>query len=264
MLFRDEPWPDGTPSWVDLMAPDKGKAVTFYSALLGWEVRAGTAETGYYGMATIAGRPVAGLGEIPAAQADAAPGWTTYLAVSDVDKVVAAVVEAGGGVHAPPMDVLDEGRMALVADPTGAMFGLWQAGKHAGTQVLAAPGAVAWNECMTTDFEAAKAFYSGVFGYGFDDMSAPGFQYGVLTVAGEVVGGLGGLPGGGPSHWGTYFSVEDADAAAAKVIELGGAVLNPPSDSPHGKVTVVADDQGSEFRLIAPNEQSGRPEGWGA
>ncbi|WP_410668704.1 VOC family protein [Amycolatopsis sp. cmx-4-68] len=265
MLFRDEAWPDGTPSWVDLMVPDQAKAVAFYSGLFGWDVQTGGEETGFYGMAMLRGRPVAGIGQTPPGQEMPAV-WTTYLSVSDVDKLAAAITEAGGQIVMPVMEVMKEGRMAVAADPAGAVFGLWEPGHHTGTQVTAAPGTLAWNECMSRDFPAAKAFYEQVFGYGFQDLSNDDFTYAVLLVDGRPVGGLGGLPASVPaevpSNWSTYFAVADADASAAKAVELGGQALDQPSDSPYGRQVRIADDQGVTFLVIAPNEQSGKPEGW--
>ncbi|MFJ7210185.1 VOC family protein [Amycolatopsis sp. NPDC098790] len=265
MLFRDERWPDGTPSWVDLMVPDQAKAVAFYSGLFGWDVRTGGDETGFYGMAELSGRPVAGIGQIPPGQ-NVPPVWTTYLSVSDVDKTVASITEAGGRIVMPMMEVLKEGRMAVAADPAGAVFGLWEPGHHLGTQVTAAPGTPAWNECMSRDYPAAKAFYEQVFGFGFEDLSNEEFTYAVLLIDGRPVGGLGALPESVPaevpSNWSTYFSVADADASAARVTELGGRVLDQPFDSPYGRQVRVLDDQGVAFLVIAPNERSGKPEGW--
>ncbi|MEV6829756.1 VOC family protein [Amycolatopsis sp. NPDC051102] len=265
MVFREERWPDGTPSWVDLMVPDQAKAVAFYSGLLGWDVQRGGEETGFYGMAELRGRPVAGIGQTPPGQ-DIPAVWTTYLAVSDVDRTVTAITEAGGQVVMPVMEVMKEGRMAVVADPAGAVFGLWEAGHHLGTQVTSALGTPAWNECMSRDYAAAKPFYEEVFGYGFQDISSDQFTYAVLLIDGRPVGGLGALPESVPaevpSHWLTYFWVPDAEAAAAKVVELGGTVQGKPFDSPYGRQVRVTDDQGVPFLVIAPNEQSGEPEGW--
>lgn len=265
MITRTEPWPAGTPCWGDLMVPDRDKAVTFYESLLGWTVESGGPETGYYGMAQIDGKPVAGIGQIPPEQAGMPPMWTTYLSVSDVDKTAAAIAEAGGQVIAPPMDVLTEGRMAIATDPTGATFGLWQPGRHSGTQATLTPGAPAWNECMTRDFAVAKQFYGDVFGYGFGDMSGPGFTYATLDVDGRPVGGLGELAADSQASpgWVTYFWTADADEAAARIPDLGGTVVSPPTDTPHGRMVIAVDDQGAGFSLMAPNSQSGTQEGWG-
>jgi predicted enzyme related to lactoylglutathione lyase len=266
MTFRDSPWPDGTPCWVDLMAPDRKQAMDFYGRLFGWDFREGTEEAGFYTLALIDGRPVAGLGETPPDQLGMPAVWTTYLSVSDVDKVVEAVTEAGGQIMMPPMDVMTEGRMAVAADPTGAVFGLWQPRDYVGVQVVNVPGTFAWAECMTRDFETAKNFYTKVFGYGIDEMSGDGFTYATLTVGGNIVGGLGVLPADVPAevpaHWAKYFWVRDTDIAVGKITELGGAAVNPPFDSPYGKIAIVADNRGAQFRVIAPNEQSGTPEGW--
>jgi predicted enzyme related to lactoylglutathione lyase len=266
MTFHDTPWPDGTPGWVDLNVPDREKAMEFYGPLLGWDLQVGPEEYGYYTMALVDGRPVTAINQMQPDQQGMPPSWTTYLAVSDMDKIITAITEAGGEILMPPLDVLTQGTVAIAADPTGAVFGLWQAGDHVGTQVVGRPGTLAWNEVMTRDFAAAKAFYTAVFGYGIDDMSGEGFTYAVLTVDGHAVGGLGQLPEDTPaqvpSNWGVYFAVEDADASAARISELGGTVLTPPFDSPHGRLAVVTDNQGVGFCVIAPNEQSGKPEGW--
>ncbi|KDN18355.1 VOC family protein [Amycolatopsis rifamycinica] len=261
MVFRDERWPDGTPGWVDLMVPDQAKAIAFYGSLFGWDVRRGGAESGFYGLAELRGRPVAGIGRTPPGR-DVPAAWTTYLAVSDVDRTTAAVTEAGGQIVMPVMEVMKEGRMAVAADPAGAVFGLWEAGHHIGTQVTAAPGTPAWNECLSADYAAAKPFYEQVFGYGFQDISGDDFTYAVLLLDGRPVGGLGTVPPGAASYWSAYFWVADADTSSAKVAELGGTVDGKPFDSPYGRQVRVTDDQGVRFMLIAPNEQSGEPEGW--
>jgi predicted enzyme related to lactoylglutathione lyase len=254
MTVRDSPWPDGTPCWADLMVPDRKKAMEFYGALFGWDFAEGTEETGFYTIALLDGRMVVGLMAAMPGQESMPAAWTVYLATSDLDKTAAAAAEAGAQVMAPPMDVMTQGRMAVLADPAGAVFGLWQAGEHTGMQVANIPGAMSWNEGMSRDFETAKAFYGNVFGYGFEDMSAPGFDYAVLTVGGEQVGGIGGLPAEVPAevpaHWASYFTVTDTDAAVAKVVELGGSVVMPPFDSPQGRLAAVADDQGAAFRVI--------------
>jgi predicted enzyme related to lactoylglutathione lyase len=255
MTFRDSPWPDGTPCWADVMVPDRKKAMAFYGALFGWGFDEGPEETGFYTMASLDGRTVVGLMQTMPGQEDMPAAWTVYLAASDIDKTTAAAAEAGGHVVSPPMDVMTAGRMAVIADPAGAVFGLWQGGDHTGMQVANVPGAITWNEAMSHDYETAKAFYGNVFGYGSDDMSGPGFNYAVLTVGGEPVGGIGTLPedvpAEVPAHWTNYFAVVDTDATVAKVVELGGTVTMPPFDSPQGRLASVTDDQGAAFSVIA-------------
>ena len=148
----------------------------------------------------------------------------------------------------------------MAVDPTGAMFGLWQAGETTGIQIANVAGTVVWNECMTRDFEAAKAFYGKVFGYEYDDMSSDGFQYATPKVDGRPIGGLGSLPAEVPAevpaHWSTYFGVTDTDVAIETIVKLGGKAMGPAHDSPYGRMAQVADDQGTAFNVISVTEQS--------
>ncbi|MGI6876994.1 VOC family protein [Amycolatopsis sp. 3B14] len=255
MTLRDTAWPEGTPAWVDLMVADPKRAAEFYGALLGWRFEDQGEEYGHYTIATLEGRAVAAVGPLPPAVDDQGAAWTTYLAVADVDKTTAKISEAGGQVLLPPGDVGDSGRMALAADPTGAAFGLWQAKGHIGAGIANVPGTLVWNECMTRDFDAAKAFYGRVFGYRFEDLSGDGFVYAALNVDDRTVGGLGQLPPEVPArvppHWSVYFGVTDTDEALTKAESLGARRLTDPQDSPYGRMAQVLDDQGVPFTLIA-------------
>jgi uncharacterized protein len=255
MTERDTPWPEGTPCWIDLMVPDTKRAAEFYGPLFGWELADQGAEFGHYLIAQLGGRGVGGIGPNPPG-AEAAPSvWTTYLAVADADATAAKITEAGGQLMMPPGDVGPAGRLAVAADPTGAVFGIWQAGETTGVQIANVPGALTWNECMTRDFEAAKAFYAAVFGYGYDDMSSDEFSYATLKVGDSIVGGMGGLPASVPAevppHWETYFGVADTDATVAQLTTLGGGVLREAADSPYGRMAQVIDDQGVPFSVIS-------------
>jgi predicted enzyme related to lactoylglutathione lyase len=257
MVQRDTPWPAGTPCWVDLGAEDVARAATFYSTLFGWETQVGPPETGGYVMCEVQGRPVAGIGpkqgppEAPAA-------WTTYLAADDADATTAKVTAAGGAVLAEPFDVMDVGRMSVAADPGGAVFGIWQARSHSGMRLANEPGTVCWNENMSRNFEANKAFYSAVFGYGYDDMSSADFSYATFKTTGDPIGGIGDLgtmaPPETPAHWMTYFGVDDADEAAETAIKLGGSVMRPAWDTPYGRMAILADDQGAVFAIMAMSQ----------
>src|SRR6478752_2218856 len=163
MVERDTPWAPGTPCWVDLMTTDQAAARSFYGELLGWDVEVGPPETGEYGMASIGGRSVAGIGGMMGMEHP--PVWNTYLATADADATVQAVVAAGGSVQAPAMDVMEFGRMAVVQVPGGGFTSLWQAGAHIGMSLANETGAVVWNEFMTRDFDAASKFFTDVFGY---------------------------------------------------------------------------------------------------
>ena len=191
-----------------------------------------------------------------ARRAGSTSALTTYLATTDADATAAKIKGAGGQILMDPMDVMDVGRMAVATDVTGAAFGIWQARSHSGAQIANAPGAQAWNEQFSRDFEGAKAFYAAVFGYSFGDMSTAEFSYATLLLSGREVGGIGAYPADTPASqpavWGTYFGTADADASVAAVVQRGGSVVRPASDSPYGRLATVADDQGSIFSLITP------------
>lgn len=244
---------NGTPSWMDLMTSDREAAMRFYGALFGWRFEVGPPESGHYTTCLLDGDPVAGIGERPA-DADYPVAWTTYLAVDDVDKTCAAITEHGGQVLMPPMDVFEEGRMAMAADPTGAVFGMWQAGKHTGAGRVNEPGAICWNEVTTGDTETAARFYADVFGMTAETMDSE-FDYRTLQVAGRTVAGVfnppQGLPAGVPPYWMGYFAVDDADGAVERVTEGGGSVIAPPMDSPYGRIAVVSDPQGAVLSVMA-------------
>lgn len=256
MVTRDTPWPQGTPCWVDISVDDVDRARAFYRELFGWTVEPGPPEAGGYTMCLLDGRAVAAIG--PKMDPTASTAWTTYLAVDDADATAARIVEAGGTVPLPPFDVLDVGRLALAIDPGGALVGLWQAHRHTGFQRANEVGAVAWNEQMSAAFERCKQFYATVFGHTLGDISAEGFDYATLKLDGREVGGIGGQSADEPAGWRTYFAVADTDEAVRLVEKLGGRVLQAGSDSPYGRMAVVADDQGGVFAVIslAPDEST--------
>ena len=254
MVVRDTAWPEGTPCWVDLGVSDIPLAIGFYSGIFGWEVVQGGPETGGYAIAHLDGRTVAGIGP-KMGPPDTPTLWTVYFATADADATAAKVKGAGGQLLMDPMDVMDVGRMAIAADITGASFGLWQAGVHTGIGLANAPGALTWNEHFSRDWEGAKAFYAAVFGYEYGDMSGDGFSYATLLLGGHEVGGIGAypadIPADQPAAWSTYFGTADTDSQVAAVTNAGGAVLQPPRDSPYGRIAVVADNQGAVFSLIS-------------
>ena len=213
----------GTPCWVDLGSPDLDASVEFYGALFGWEVpeTENVEQTGGYRRATKNGADVAGM--MPLMQEGQPPAWSTYVSVADAKATAAAVAEAGGSVIAEPMDVMGLGRMAVFADPTGAVFGIWQPGTFPGAGIVNEPGALSWNELNTRDLAGAKDFYGAVFGWTFEDndMGEAG-TYTTIKLGEDMVGGIlnmteRGVPEQVPAHWQVYFAVEDTDATVAQV-----------------------------------------------
>ena len=230
-----------------------GCATEFYQSVFGWEIHLTGGQTGQYSNCLLEGRPVAGLGSLP--PGDPEPGWTTHLAVEDADQAVSAIVANGGTIVTAPTQIADEGRFAVAQDPTGAFFGLWQAGSHIGAQVVNQPGAMVWNECLSSEPERARRFYAAVFGYTYTPIDGAG-DY--TTIDGDgpggTVGGIGQLPASAPaqvpSHWRTYFEVADADEAADRTSAAGGTVVVRPSDTPFGRIAVLRDPQGAVFSVL--------------
>lgn len=245
---------EGTPCWIDIGVPDVPAAGAFYSALFGWEIEYGPAEMGFYSMARLKGRDVAALG------AQQVPGmvvWTTYLAVDDLDATVAKVPAAGGTVVVEAMDVMTFGRMAMVADPGGAVVALWQAGDHQGAGLVNEPGTLVWNELTTREVASSLAFLKAVVGLEPVKSDTPDMEYYELrNRSGRTVGGLMPMIGDGwppelPNHWMVYFAVTDTDATCARCIELGGQVPVPAMDIPPGRFAVLTDPQGGHFSVLA-------------
>jgi uncharacterized protein len=255
VVTRDTRWPAGTPCWVDVTVDDVPKAIAFYAALFGWDIPLGGPEVGGYSIAHSGGRIVAAISP-KMGPAEAPSAWTTYFATDDADVTADKIKGAGGQVLAGPMDVMEEGRMAIAMDPSGAAFGLWQGGNTTGIGVANEMGTLSWNEHMSRDLDGSEAFYQAVFGYDYQDMSGEGFRYAMLMLDGHEVGGMGEYPEGTPAEvpaaWGAYFVVQDTDAAVAKAVELGGSVVQPIRDSPYGRIGVVADNHGAVFAVITP------------
>jgi len=246
---------EGTPSWVDLTTPDREATTRFYGEVLGWDFQVGPAEMNHYTMCTVRGRPAAGVN--PQAEDDDSPvAWTVYLSVDEIDGAVERIGKAGGSVFFGPIDVMDQGRMAVAADPTGATFGLWQPGAHRGAEVVNEPGALTWEDCLSTDPGAAREFYASVFGYTYEPLPEGGPDYTMVKVRDRIIGGLSALPGSMPSHWLAYFGVSDADEAVEAVRRGGGAVVEEPFDTPYGRMAVCRDPHGAVFSVVAmPAEQ---------
>lgn len=251
----------GTPCWVDLGSPDLEVSVDFYGTLLGWDVPepANAEQTGGYRQAMKNDEPAAGM--MPLMQEGQPPAWTTYVTVEDADATAARVAEAGGAVIAEPMDVMDLGRMAIFADPTGAVFGVWQPGVFPGAVIVNEPGGFSWNELGTRDPGAARDFYANVFSWGTveSEMGERG-AYTEWMLGERAVAGMldidGRLPDEIPAHWLTYFVVEDAEAAVGTVNEKGGSLVSGPFDTPVGRAAVVQDPHGATFAVIKPTEEA--------
>jgi len=243
----------GTFCWADLTTTDQDAAKAFYGGLFGWEARDMPAGEGVvYSMMQLDGRDVAAISPQPQQQRDAGvpPMWNSYVSVESADAAVERAKELGGTAHAPAFDVFQAGRMAVIQDPQGAYFLVWQPREHFGAALVNAPGALAWNELQSPDLDASVAFYASLFGWAMQD--APGMETRYVTIRnGEANnGGMRALdPPGTPPGWLVYLGTEDIDAALVRVQELGGVNLAGPIDIQMAKFAIVQDPQGAVFAL---------------
>jgi uncharacterized protein len=277
MVERDG-YPPGVPCWVDTGQPDPQAAADFYGALFGWELedRMPAGSPGRYFVAQLRGRDVAAVGSLPE-QAPPGPAWNTYVWVESADDAAAKVKDAGGGGVMPPFDVMHAGRMAVLSDPSGTVFCVWEAREHRGAQLVNEPGTWNWSNLNTRDPEGAKAFYGAVFGWETRSMDLGGGEATMWRMPGygdflerttdpdvrSRLANVGAPPGfedavgwlvpstsdGAPPHWQVTFSVDDTDAAADRAAELGGKVVAPPLEVPYARIAVLSDPQGATFTV---------------
>ena len=267
-------YPPGVPCWVDTSQPDPEAAADFYGGLFGWELEDAMppGSEGKYLTARIRGREVAAISS-PFPGAPPMAAWNTYVCVQSADHTAAKVRAVGGQVVMEPFDVMEAGRMAVLADLEGAVFSVWQAKDHKGAQVVNEHGSLNFNGLNTRDVEGAKAFYGAVFGWetldlgpgnamwrlaGYGDHleeTNPGLRQQMAEMGAppgfeDVVAALSPIADDQPDvppHWGVTFAVDDADATAERGADLGGQVLVPPFDAPWVRMTVIRDPQGATF-----------------
>jgi uncharacterized protein len=269
MLERDG-YIEGVPCWIDTSQPDPEAATKFYGGLFDWQcedVMPADSPMRYF-MARIRGGDVGAIGSQSGGSAPRAV-WNSYVWVDDAEATAAKVRDAGGEVLMEPADVTDAGRMAVFADPEGAVFSVWQAGRHKGARIVNEPGSLNFNNLNTRDPQAAEAFYGSVFGWKILDMGGgqawqlpgysdhleernPGFKQSMSEMGApagfeDVVAGINVITDDQPAHWSVTFAVKDADATAAKAYELGGTVNVPPFDAPWVRMAVITDPQGATF-----------------
>ena len=246
----------GTFCWPELATTDQKGAVAFYRSLFGWDVNEqpiGPTET--YSMFRLQGKSVGAAYSMRAEerQRGVPPHWGSYVAVENADAAAKKAQELGAKVIAPPFDVMEAGRMAVLQDPTGGVFMVWQAKNHVGAEVIDDPGSLCWTELATRDSKAAETFYTSLFGWSAKH-GTDGMEYTELANRGKQQGGI--LPitpqmGNMPTAWTPYFAVNDVDATAAKAKELGGKVYMGPQDLPKvGRFAVLADPQGAVFDIF--------------
>ena len=245
----------GAPSWVELDTNDETGALAFYSAIFGWvDDPQPITDTWTYHMQRIDGLEAAAIYQMSEEEAgqNIPPHWTTYLTCQDADAVAERTTQLGGSVLFGPMDVFEAGRMAMLQDPQGAAFAVWQPKQHIGCRIKDDPGAMIWNELMTSDRDAAIGFYNGILGIEHGGVMGP-MDYTLIKAGDAEVGGVMEITpdmGPVPPCWVVYFSVSDVDETVAKVQSLGGGVVVPATEIPGiGRFASLTDPQGAHFSI---------------
>ena len=249
--------PAGAFCWVELATTDQAAAKTFYSSLFGWnanDLPMGPGE--HYTIFQLQGRAAAaGYTLRPERSPAVPPHWMPYICVNSADEAAARAAQAGGKVLDQPFDVFDAGRMAVVQDPTGATFSLWQPKSNQGIGIAGVDGSLCWVDLVTGDAERARRFYSDVFHWRI--MPGENDPSGYLHIKnGETF--IGGIPPAGPRpgvppHWLLYFLTSDCDASVDKAKSLGAKVHYGPETMENvGRWAVVADPQGAVFAIFQP------------
>ena len=240
----------GSFCWVDLSTTDAEASKNFYSRLLGWTSIDNPAGEGMvYSMMQKDGKNVCGLYEMGPGMEGVPPHWSSYISVPDVDAAVEKATAAGGSVIMGPGDVFEAGRMAFVADPTGAVFGMWQPGEHIGAELIYAPGALGWNELYTHEPDAAAGFYDTIFGWSraVNQPGDQGHDYHEFTNDGNPVGGMLQIRpewGEVPPNWSVYFCVDDCAASLAEAEGMGAEVIVPLTRVENIQFAFLKDPQG--------------------
>lgn len=255
----------GSPSWLDLGAPDISAAAAFYGAVFGWEFESAGPDMGGYGVLRNDGKVVGAIGQLT--EEGARSAWTIYFSTPDADAAAETVERLGGTVRVAPLDIGGGGRIAQFTDPTGGQFAVLQAGKDGGLEAVNDVGTLNWTELYTTDSAAAKEFYGGLFGWVTDDVPLPGGggTYSLISpsTGGQELmqGGIMELPAesfaeaGGHPYWHPVFAVADCDATIAKLTKAGGSVQMGPEDAEGvGRLAVCVDPSGADFVVLTPVE----------
>ncbi|MEV6163494.1 VOC family protein [Streptomyces sp. NPDC052052] len=245
--------PEGTPCWADAMFPDLDRAKSFYADVLGWTFGESSSEFGDYTQAYANGKAVAAV--VPPMPGQEGPSaWCLYLASPDAAATATKIREHGGETLMDPMQVGDFGTMLLARDPSGVVFGVWQAGSHEGFEAERVPGAFCWAEVFTREPEKSDAFFSAVFPYTMVQMADAAIDFRMFDVGGRTVMGrmkMGDdFPPEVPPHMNVYFTVEDCDAAVAKAVERGAILRFGPLTIPFGRFAALTDPQGAAFSVI--------------
>lgn len=243
----------GTFAWTDLATTDQDAAKRFYGQLFGWAANDQPAGEGIvYSMMQIDGKDVAAIAPQPPQQSEAGvpPAWQSYISVASADEAADRAQKLGATVHAPPFDVMEAGRMAVIQDPQGAFFMVWEPKRHIGASLVNGPGLLTWNELATPDLEASADFYRQLFDWKLEPFEGMEMPYmAIATADGHGNGGIRPATEAEPPYWLVYFGSDDIDASLAEATGLGATQLVGATDIGVGKIAVLQDPQGAVFAL---------------
>src|SRR6185312_1493607 len=243
------------PIWTDLSTSDPAAARDFYAKLFGWKVEVNPdPQYGGYALAKLGGKDVAGIGPKQMEQQPSA--WMVYIGTPDAEETTKKAQAAGATVIAPLMEVGDQGKMSVIADPSGAVIGIWQGTQMTGAQVYDQPNSMGWAELNSRGVDKANSFYQKLFGWSLKKSeggeNAP--EYTEFQLSGtSVAGGMEMnpmVPKEVPSYWMVYFNVDDVDKSFKKAKDLGAQEMLAPDDFPGGRFAIVSDPQGATFGLL--------------
>ncbi|MFF1482479.1 VOC family protein [Streptomyces sp. NPDC058301] len=245
--------PEGTPCWADAMFTDIEGAKSFYGDVLGWTFGEASSQYGNYTQAYANGKAVAAVvPPMPGQEGQSA--WCLYFASPDVAATTKKIKDNGGEVLMEPMQVGDFGSMAIAREPSGAVFGVWQAGTHEGFEAKGVPGAFCWAEVFTRDPAKLDAFLPAVFPYRAKQMQDDTVDFRVFSLGDEMALGrmrmTDEFPPEVPSYVNVYFTVDNCDDAVAKATKRGGVLRFGPMDTPFGRFAALSDPQGAAFSVI--------------
>lgn len=245
--------PVGAPTWIDLTTSDTDRAKQFYGSVFGWTFESAGPEYGGYTNAFKDGHYVAGL-MLNDPQWGVPDVWATYFRTTDIHATLAKATDAGAVSCVAPMEVKDKGWMAVLTDPTGAVFGLWQPIEHHGFEVFGEAGAPIYHQLTTSDYAKALDFYRQVFGWQIETVSdSDEFRYSTANFDGEalvgIMDGTTDMAEGAPSNWFFFLGSDDVDKTVTLVKDNGGSVIRDAEDTPYGRLAAVADPTGAGFNL---------------
>jgi predicted enzyme related to lactoylglutathione lyase len=255
----------GTFSWVELGTTNQDAAKKFYAAVFGWTFKDTPMgpDAGVYTIFQNKDQPCAALYTLmPDMQKQGIPPhWGAYVTVNSADETAKKATTLGGKVMMEPFDVMGTlGRMAVIQDPTGAVFSVWQAIDHQGVGVLDEPGALTWAELLTNDTAKAEKFYTQLIGWKSEKMPMGNSDYTLFQRSdGANAGGLFQITAemqGVPPNWTIYFQTADIQATVNKIKSQGGEIVVPPGPIPNvGHFAIVKDGQGAAFGLLQPENR---------